>query len=323
MQLRMSEVWYSHFVKNEKPKPIYRIRNWKHYNKALINRGSLTIWIEQKALDAWLNSSPSTRRGRPLIFADLAIESLLVIREVFHLPLRQLQGFASSLFNLLQVGLPVPNYSTLCRRAQKLDVKLASSAKPIKHLLIDSSGLKIFGEGEWKVRTHGADKRRTWRKLHISMDAATHQITAALITDNKTLDRKALPLLLEQTEGTVEKVCTDGAYDVQSCYAAINKKQARAVIPPKSNAVRSGKALLVDRDENLRLIKELGEDQWKKLSQYHQRSLVECCFFRLKRIFSDKLRSRREDTESTEARIRCATLNRMTGLGMPDSYKVA
>jgi transposase len=323
MQLRMSEVWYSHFVKNEKPKPIYRIRNWMHYNSALINRGSLTIWIEQKALDAWLNSSSSTRRGRPFIFADLAIESLLVIREVFHLPLRQLQGFASSLFHLLQLGLPVPNYSTLCRRAQKLDVKLASSGKPIKHLLIDSSGLKIFGEGEWKVRTHGADKRRTWRKLHISVDAATHQITAALITDNKTLDRKALPLLLNQTEAEVEKVCTDGAYDVKACYEAISNKQARAVIPPKSNAVISGKQQLADRDENLRSIKELGEDEWKKHSEYHRRSLVECCFFRLKTIFSDKLRSRREDTQSTEARIRCATLNRVTSLGMPDSYKVA
>src|SRR5215216_573810 len=305
MQLRMSEVWYSSIVTEKKPKPQYRIRNWNDYNSALIDRGSLTIWIEQKALHAWLNSSPSTRRGRPLIYADLAIESLLVLREVFHLPLRQLQGFASSLFHLLQLGLPVPNYSTLSRRAQKLDVKLASPAKPIKHLLIDSSGLKIFGEGEWKVRTHGADKRRTWRKLHISMDAATQQITAALITDNKTLDRKALALLVEQTEGAVEKVCTDGAYDVQSCYAAINKKQARAVIPPKSNAVRSWKALLADRDENLRLIKEFGEDEWKKQSEYHRRSLVECCFFRLKRNFSDKLRSRRENTQSTEARIRC------------------
>jgi transposase len=310
-------------VTEKKPKPIYRIRNWKDYNSALINRGSLTIWIEQKTLQAWFNSSPSTRRGRPHIYADLAIESLLVLREVFHLPLGQLQGFASSLFQMLQIDLPVPNYSTLSRRAQKLDVKLASPSQPIKHLLIDSSGLKIFGEGEWKVRTHGADKRRTWRKLHISVDAATHQITAALITDNKTLDRKALPLLLSQTEAEVEKVCTDGAYDVKACYEAISKHKARAVIPPKSNAVRSGNKALADRDETLRLIKELGEDEWKKHSEYHRRSLVECGFFRLKTIFSDKLRSRTEQRQSTEARIRCATLNRMTRLGMPDSYKVA
>jgi transposase len=224
----------------------------------------------------------------------------------------------------MQLDMPVPNYSTLCRRARKLEVGFASQSKQkIKHLLIDSSGLKVFGEGEWKVRTHGSDKRRTWRNLHISLDGATHQITAALITDNKALDRKALAVLLEQTEAEVEKVCADGAYDVKACYEAINIKQARAVIPPKSNAVVNGSKLLADRDENLRMIKELGEDEWKKQSEYHRRSLVECAFFRLKVIFSDKLRSRREYTQSTEARIRCAALNRMTRLGMPDSYKVA
>jgi transposase len=319
----MSEVWYSSIVTEKKPKPQYRIRNWKHYNIALVKRGSLTIWVEHKALDAWLTSSPSVGPGRPHKYADLAIEALLVLREVFHLPLRNTQGFASSLFQLLLLDLPVPDYSTLSRRARRLDVRLKSPSQPLKHLLIDSSGLNVFGEGQWKVRTHGKDYRPTRRKLHISMDAATHQITAALITDNKTLDRKALPLLLNRIEAEVEKVCADGAYDVKACYEAVSNKQDRAVIPPKSNAVISGNKTLADRDENLRLIKDIGEDEWKKQSQYHRRSLVECGFLRLKTIFSDKLRSRREDTQLTESMIRCATLNRMTDLGMPDSYKVA
>ena len=318
----MSELWYSSIVTEKKPKLKYRIRNWQHYNKALVKRGSLTIWVEQKSMDAWLNSTPSTRPGRPRKYADTAIECLLVLREVYHLPLRNTQGFAASLFDLLQVSLPVPDYSTLSRRARQLEVKLKSCAKAIKHLLIDSSGLKVFGEGEWKVRQHGVDKRRTWRKLHISVDGATQQITAAVITDHKTLDRQALPVLLEQTEVAVEKVCTDGAYDVQSCYAAIKKKQGQAVIPPKSNAVMSSKAVLADRNANLEQIGKVGVKEWKKQSEYHRRSLVECSFFRLKVIFSDKLRSRRETTQKTEAMLRCAALNRMTELGMPDSYIV-
>jgi transposase len=320
MQLRMSEVWYPSIVTEKKPKPSYRIRNWKHYNKALVKRGSLTLWVEQKSLDAWLNSSPSVGRGRPHKYADLAIEALLVLREVFHLPLRNTQGFASSLFHLLQLDLPVPDYSTLSRRARRLDVRLKSPSQSIKRLLIDSSGLKVFGEGEWKVRTHGADYQRTWRKLHISMDAASQQITAALITDNKTLDRKALPLLLNQTGAEVEKVCADGAYDTIGCYKAIKQRGALGVIPPKSNAVIGGGKWFEDRDEHLRKIQQTDLKEWKKQSQYHRRSVVECGFFRLKAIFSDKLRSRREDTQSTEAMIRCATLNRMTQLGMPESY---
>src|ERR1700754_95089 len=161
MQLRMSGLWYSSIVTEKKPKPKYRIRNWQHYNKALVKRGSLTLWVEQKAIAAWLNSTPSTRPGRPRTYADAAIECLLLLREAYPLPLRNAQGFAASLFDLLQLNLPVPDYSTLSRRARQLEVKLMSSAKAIKHLLIDSSGLKVFGEGEWKVRQHGVDKRRT------------------------------------------------------------------------------------------------------------------------------------------------------------------
>jgi transposase len=195
-----------------------------------------------------------------------------------------------------------------------------AAPQKIRHLVIDSTGLKVYGEGEWKVRTHGKDKRRTWRKLHISMDACTHQLTAALISEKEVLDRNVLSGLLDQTTSEVEQVCADGAYDFEQCYRAIKKRETVALIPPRSDAVRRGKSPFEQRDENPREIGRLGRKQWKMRSSYHQRSLVETAFFRLKTIFSDKLRARRMDTQSAEALIRCLAMNRMSKLGMPESY---
>ena len=246
-----------------------------------------------------------------------------MLREVYHLPLRSTQGLVNSVMRLLSINLPVPDYSTLSRRARRLQFSLSSSSsKTIKHLVIDSSGLKVFGEGEWKVRVHGRDKHRTWRKLHISMDATTHHLTAALLTDKDELDRRALPALLEQTEGQIEAVSADGAYDFEQCYRAIKQREAVALIPPRRDARIRGKSPFEQRDENVRGIRRAGRKGWKKRSGYHRRSLVECAFFRLKTIFSDRLRSRRIDTQAAEVRLRCAALNRMTSLGMPQSYAV-
>ena len=167
----------------------------------------------------WLACDHPARRGRRCTYADAAILCALLMREVYHLPLRSPQGLISSVLRLMKVDLPAPHYSTLSRRARRLQLLLAPPHKqPIRHLVIDSTGLKVYGEGEWKVRLHGADKRRTWRKLHLSMEASTHQLTAALITDKDLLDRHAMAGLLEQTESAIERVCADGAYDFEQCY---------------------------------------------------------------------------------------------------------
>jgi transposase len=197
-----------------------------------------------------------------------------------------------------------------------------AAPKKIKHLVIDSTGLKVYGEGEWKVRTHGKDKRRTWRKLHLAMDAATHQLIAASITDKDLLDRNAMAGLLEETTSEIERVCADGAYDFEQCYRVIKNRGARPLIPPRSDAVIRGKSPFEQRDENVREIRKKGRKRWKVESTYHRRSLVECAFFRLKTIFSERLRARRMETQLAEARIRCLAMNRMTKLGMPKSYAV-
>ena len=306
----------------KKKKQQYRIRNWKQYNKALTARGSLTLWIDTRATHTWLDHDTPARRGRRRRYADAAINCALTLREVYHLPLRATEGLVRSILRLMHLELPAAHYSTLSRRARSLELSLATATKKIKHLVIDSSGLKVYGEGEWKVRVHGKAKRRTWRKLHISMDAANHQLTAALVTDKDVLDRNALAGLLEQTEAEIERVCADGAYDFEQCYRAIKKREAVALIPPREDAVVRGKSPFEQRDENVGGIKSKGRQEWKRESTYHRRSLVETAFFRLKTIFSDRLRSRRIDTQTTEARMRCVAMNRMTSLGMPESYAI-
>lgn len=323
MQLRMCEVCYPSIVTKKKSKPHYRIRNWKHYNSALTKRGSLTLWIDQSALDLWLCTATIARRGRPIKYADTAIRCCLLLGEVFYLPLRQTQGLARSIFRLLNLNLPTPHYSLLSRRARHLRVTLAApSTRPIKHLVFDASGLKVFGEGEWKVRTHGSDYRRRWRKLHISIDADSQQVITARITDSGVVDPRLLPGQLKQVEARVERVYGDGAYDSRQCYRAIHQRGARAVIPPPKGSTLWRDDYLKDRNRNLRAVRRLGLKKWKRQSGYHRRSLVETAFFRLKAIFSDKLRSRRDETQATEVMIRCCALNRMTELGMPDSYRV-
>jgi hypothetical protein len=305
----------------KKNKQRYRIRNWQHYNKALVSRGSLTLWIDSHCIDTWLNFDLPARRGRRRLYADVAILCCLTLREVYHLPLRATQGLASSLMRLLEVECPVPDYSTLSRRAQYLGLSLSThSKKQIKHLVIDSTGLKLYGEGEWKVRVHGWAKHRTWRKLHIAMDADSREVTAALVTNKDVVDPRVLPRLLKQVEVPVERVYADGAYDSRQCYKAICERGARAVIPPRKGSVLWKDEYLKDRNSNLRGVQKLGSKRWKRKVNYHRRSLVETAIFRLKTIFSDRLRAREVKRQMTEVLVRCLTLNRMTELGMPQSY---
>jgi IS5 family transposase len=304
-----------------KKKQQYRIRNWRDYNKALVRRGSLTLWIDTRAIDTWLDRNTPARRGRRRTYADVAILCALTLREVYHLPLRATEGLVSSLLDLLEAGLPAPDYSTLSRRARRLEVTLSAEVRhtPL-HLVVDSTGLKLYGEGEWKVRLHGWAKHRTWRKLHLGIDATTQQVSAALITRRDVVDPKVLPKLLKQVEGQVERVYGDGAYDSRECYKAIHQKGARAVIPPRKGSTLWEDEYLKDRNENLRGVRRFGVKGWKKKAGYHRRSLVETAIFRLKTLFTDKLKSRDAQRQVTEVMIRCVALNRMTQLGMPESY---
>ena len=312
-------------MKTTKTKTPYRVRNWKEYNQALVQRGSLTIWFDQDAVASWLNHERSGLPGAPKTYTDSAIECALVLRCVYHLTLRATEGFLISITEMLGLTLPIPDYTTLCRGAQAIDITLpvARSGEPL-HVLVDSSGVKIFGEGEWKVRKHGYSKRRTWRKLHIGVDAASQQIVAAVVSTADWSDSEVLPELLEQVDEELDQVSADGAYDTRGCYDAVRARRARAAIRPRRGAKiwehgnRTGAPH--PRDENLRAIRKRGRRRWKQEVGYHRRSLAETAFFRLKTLFGHSARSRTLDGQHAELLTRCAVLNRMTALGMPDSY---
>jgi hypothetical protein len=305
-----------------KPERRYRIRNWRDYNSALVRRGSLTLWVEQSVVGRWRDTASPVRRGRRRLYSDLAITCALTLREVYGLPLRATQGLVRSVLLLLGADLPAPHYSTLSRRAALLRVKLPRLSKGPLHLAVDSTGLKLYGEGEWKVRLHGKEKRRTWRKLHLCIDHRTHEAVGVTMTDKDVLDRRELPGLLRGVEGEVAEVLGDGAYDFQDCYKAIRATGARSVIPPQVRArVRSGPEFH-DRNAAVLRGREVGRDEWKKEAGYHRRSLAETAMMRFKTIFSDRLKAREWSRQEAELRVRCAAMNRMTGLGMPQGYAV-
>jgi IS5 family transposase len=323
----MRELCYPPFMpqkKKKKTKQQYRIRNWSDYNKALVGRGSLTLWFDEEAIESWLNHERSGKRGKPRLYADACILCMLTLKAVYHLPQRSTQGLISSLMQLMGLALPIPHHTILSKRAKSLEVSLPRQRRdqPI-HLVVDATGFKIFGEGEWKVRVHGYSKRRTWRKLHIGMDEATGEIVAAVASDKDMADKHVLPDLLAQIDEEIAQVSADGGYDYTTCYEAIAERKARAVIPPRRNARLHPKdERLRARDRNIKTIRRVGRKQWKKRMKYHRRSLVETAFMREKCIFGEKLSARKFDNQATEMFIRCATLNRMTHLGMPESYRI-
>jgi IS5 family transposase len=313
----------------KKQKTRYRIRNWRQYNAALVQRGSLTLWVDEAALAGWRNQEKSGRRGASRTYCDSAIVCGLTLQSVYHLPLRATVGMLRSLFELMQVELPVPDFSTLCRRRQTLEVSLlAQPPKGRLHLLVDASGFKVYGEGEWKVRQHGYSKRRTWRKLHIGIDEATGEVVAAMASTNDLRDDALLGDLLSQVPGEIEQVSGDGIYDTTECYRLLEKRKARAVIPPRRGARKSPKPEMEARNAHIERIQQLnqqGEDgrkKWKQEVGYHRRSLVETAFFRLKTIFGNTLSARHFQAQANELFVRCAALNRMTQLGMPHSQPI-
>lgn len=318
--------------RTDKGKKKYRIRNWKEYNEALVNRGRILFWITEDALRQWKEREKTGRRGKPKVFSDIAIEVALTLRAVFHLPLRQTEGFLGSVLERIGALVKAPDYSTLSIRSRFLSIAVrvrAASTEPL-HLVVDSTGMKVYGEGEWKVRQHGWSKRRTWRKLHIGVDERTGDILLGEVTGNDTADCEMLKPLLDTLPKDVSlaHVSADGAFDKRVCYEALAETSVpRITIPPQKNARiwrhgnRSGNPL--PRDENLRRIRQIGRKAWKQESGYHRRSIVETAMFRLKTIFTDKLRSLTFANQRAELLIRLKALNRMATLGMPQTYVVA
>ncbi len=244
---------------------------------------------------------------------------------VFDLPGRQTQGFLESLFKLMGVELTVPDHSTMSRRLGKISVSLPIiNRETARHVVVDSTGIKVYGEGEWKVRQHGYSKRRTWRKLHLGVDETTGEILAGVVSTNNVSDDEAFSDVLDGVEDEIEAVSADGAYDKRKCYDVIEQRGARGNIPPRRDAQYwPEEGQTHQRNQNLPRIEEVGRAEWKRESGYHRRSLSETTMFRFKVIFSNTCSRRIFDNQAAELLLACAALNRMTHLGMPDSYALS
>jgi Transposase DDE domain len=310
------------------PKARYQVKNWSEYDQALQERGSLTVWVTPEAIAAW-QAPPTGRRGRSPLYSNLAIETGHLLRLAFGRPWRQTEGLLRSVVTLLGVNLAVPDHTTFSRRSTGLSLAapLQQTAGPV-HVVLDSTGLKVYGAGEWQREKHGGRGRRTWRKLHLGVNPDSGEILASELTTNEVGDPSMVGLLLHQVPGALVSVTADGAYDGAPVYHAIAERQPQpppaVIIPPRVTAVPSSAIHIAPslRDRHLELIQEKGRIGWEKAVGYGRRALVETAMFRYKTLIGPTLRARKFAAQRVEARVACAVLNRMNQLGRPISQRV-
>jgi transposase len=303
------------------PKMSFKVQNWPAYEAGLRRRGSLTLWIEDEALECWQTCGPSGQAR----YADAAIQTSLMLRTAFKLPLRQAEGLMASVLTLMDLTLSAPDHTTVSRRAVTLPVIQLTSVPPGPlHVLIDSTGLQVYGAGQWLEAKHGAKSRRTWRKLHLAVDTDSGMIVAQTLTNQDTDDPSQVAPLLEQIDGQITRVTADGAYDGDPTYRAIaaHGDATEVVIPPRSTAVPSGElGPPTQRDRHLAMITERGRLAWQKATDYGRRSLIETTMGRYKALIGPRLRARGFAAQQTEAAIGVAVLNRMLAAGCPKSIR--
>src|SRR3954469_7333749 len=322
------------------PEQKRKVVNWREYDESLRRRGSLTVWFSDEAVEAWEAERRTSRGGQPE-YSDLAILTALTFKAVFRLAYRQTEGLIGSVIGLLGLDLAVPDHTTLCRRAETLEVPRpkprgdgadsgAGRDTGPMHLLVDSTGLKLYGAGEWLVEKHGTKRRRSWsrswRKLHLGVDAETGRIVAAALTDRDQDDASQVGPLLDQVADPVASFTADGAYDQESVYAAVAERhpEAAVIVQPRSNAVPSATAETAptQRYRHLQLIAEKVRMGWQKASGYNARARAEATIGRFKRVIGDGLRSRTDERRATEMDVAVQVLNRMLELGRPTYVRI-
>jgi IS5 family transposase len=306
-----------------KYKTKYRVSNWVEYDQALVERGDITLWISEEAIASW-KPAPTGLRGSQRKFSNHAIETALALRIVFKLPLRQAEGFLRSVLSLMSVDLEAPDHTTLSRRSQDLNVDLhrMPGDEPI-HLIVDSTGLSIVGEGEWAAAKHGGRGRRAWKKLHLGVDRSGVIVTGAL-THRSADDAKTALDLIDAVEDDIASVTADAAYDTLAIYDASSARGAEVVVPPVRKATIHGRQEPRPRarDRTILRVKEVGRRRWKKESGYHQQARVENTFFRYKTTIGPGLHARHPKSQEAEAMMACNILNRMIALGRPESFAI-
>jgi hypothetical protein len=312
------------------PKQKYKLTNWSDYNEALRRRGDIMVWLSEDAIAQWYaGERVYDGTGTPLLYNDFAIIICHEIRQVYRLPLRQTQGFIDSLFRLLDVPLFCPDYTVLSKRLRALKVKVPryrKTNKPVDEVhavAIDSTGLKRFGRGEWHNEKYQLSNKASWRKFHTAVNQ-NHYIEACTLTDRFAHDDTQVEPLLAQIDEPIDHFTGDGAYDETPVYDAViaHSPNADVVIPPRSNGVENDKASPL-RNRNIREIEEHGRVNWQRNRQYGRRNYGELGFYRYQKILGNSLHAREFGRQEVEVTIGCGVLNKMTSLGMPESYRSA
>ena len=314
----------------EIPKQKYKLNNWSEYNEALRKRGDITVWFSEEAISQWtMRERLYDGTGTPILYTDFAIITCHEIRQVYRLPLRQTQGFINSLFRLMGIDLSCPDFSTLSKRLNELNIKVPRYKKTnhpekgVHAIAIDSTGLKRFGRDEWHQEKYELSSKASWRKLHIAANEE-HYLEASILTDRFESDDQQVKKLLEQIGQPVEHFTADGAYDKTPVYEEVlsHSPEADVVIPPSDNAVVKTKAALM-RNRNIQEIAEQGRMQWQKTRNYGRRNYSELAIQRYKKILGNILHARKLENQKIETMLGCGVLNKMTSLGMPQSYRSA
>ncbi|MGI9508619.1 MAG: IS5 family transposase [Geminicoccaceae bacterium] len=306
-------------------KMTFKVTNWSAYDEGLRNRGSLTFWVEDDVLQSWYAAPRTTRGGQP-IYADGTIEMILTLGMVYHLPLRQTEGLARSVLSLMDLSLRVPRHSTLSRRRKMLDIQpIKPSAQGPTDIVLDGSGLKVFGAGEWCAEKHGKSRRR-WRKLSIGLDLKSGEIVAHKLTDSDVGDPDLVEPLLQTSGTSIRHFFADGAFDGEPVYETVRRYQSgdspAIIIPPRRTATLSGNADgPTERDRHITMIQDHGRMAWQKATDYGRRSLVETAIGRYKSVIGDSLNARDDDAQVTEVAIAIKALNRMIRAAKPISVR--
>ncbi len=308
------------------PKVRFRLTNWREYDAGLRRRGDVRFWIEDAALASWQAPRRATPGGQP-VYSNLAIEATLILGAAFGLRLRQTQGFVSSLLELLGTDLSAPHHTTLSRRRRTVavDPRLQARDGPID-VVLDSTGLKIFGPGEWHEDKHGK-KRRCWRKLHIALDPKSGEIVAHELTEDNVSDPDRAAPLVAAVGAAVSTVIADGAYDGEPVYDAIRtsrpEETIRIVVPPrKTSGPPGGKpASWTQRQQHAAAIAARGRMAWQKEVGYGKRALVETGIGRYKAIIGAGLHASSLDAQRQEVSVNIAVLNKMNQVAKPNSIR--
>ena len=313
--------------RHPKYKISYRIKNWPEYEKSLRDRGDITAWLSRDAIDAWTPPKNRKRGGQP-IYSDIAIETSLTLRLVFHLPLRQAEGFLKSLLKLTDLYLPCPDHTTMSRRNRTVNVCKCPGIlqKGPIHFIVDSTGLKIYGQGEWRSKKHGKRRRKCWKKLHLGVDK-NGWILASKVTDGHEHDASQVSSLLAQVNREIDRFVGDRIYDSEVVYKAVDLHSpgAKVVVPPRKDAVLSSDnstSFPCHRDRHIAAIQSKGWSEWKRQSGYYLQSYAENAFYRYKKIIGGWLRAKNDAAQRREAAIGCAILNQMLEMGGPLSYAI-